>query len=213
MLTCIEIFDELASLCLRLPFGTTPAPAEYATVSEAEIDLVIDLLRDESWDTDELNLSHRSLLPQDQKQQPEINLATAYALSVDIKATESSMDGFINDIITITVDNKNWIYCTKIAALLVIHTLFRPLQPSEPLKQDDPLSLRKLLEEGQLANHKTCLGWDIKTHSLRVSLPEEKQLAWTNGITQALYSTKINRDMLESIIGNLNHAAHVIPPS
>ena len=60
------------------------------------------------------------------------------------------MGGFIDNIITITVDDKHWIYSAKSAALLVIHTLFRPLQPSEPLKRDDALSLRKLVGEGQL---------------------------------------------------------------
>ena len=42
--TCIAIVDELGFLCLRLPFDTTPAPAEYMTVSEAAIDLGNDLL-------------------------------------------------------------------------------------------------------------------------------------------------------------------------
>ena len=123
------------------------------------------------------------------------------------------MDGFIDDIINITVDDKHWIDCAKSAALLVIHTLFRPLQPSETLKQDDPLSLRKLAGEEQLAYQKTCLGWDINTQSLRVSIPEEKQTAWTNDIKEALASTKIKTDNLESLIGKLNHAAHVIPPA
>ena len=57
-LTCIAIFDELDFLCLRLPFGTTPSPAEYITVSEAAIDLGNNLLRDESLDTNYLNSSH-----------------------------------------------------------------------------------------------------------------------------------------------------------
>ena len=61
--TCIAIVDELAFLCLRSLFGTTTAPAEYTTVSEAEIDLGNDLLQDQSWDTDDLNSSHQSLLP------------------------------------------------------------------------------------------------------------------------------------------------------
>ena len=65
--TCIAIVDELAFLYLRLPFGTTPAPAEYTTVSEAAIDLGNYLLRDESWDTYDLNPTHRSLLPQEEK--------------------------------------------------------------------------------------------------------------------------------------------------
>ena len=82
------------------------------------------------------------------------------------------MDGFIDDIITITVDEDHWIDCTKSAAVLVIHTLFRPLQPLKPLKRDNPLSLGKLAGEGQLAEQKTCLGSDINTQYLRVSLPE-----------------------------------------
>ena len=123
------------------------------------------------------------------------------------------MDGFICDIITITVDDNHWIDRARSAALLVIHTLFRPLQPLEPLKRDDPLSLRKLAGEGQLVEQKTCLGWDINTQSLRVSLPEEKHIAWTNDIKEALASTKIKTDTLESLIGKLNHAAHVILPA
>ena len=112
------------------------------------------------------------------------------------------MDYFIDEIITIK----------KIAVLLVIHSLFRTLQPLEPLKRDNPPSLRKLAGEGQLTEQKTCLGWDINTQSLRVSLPEDKQTAWTNDIKEALASTKIKTNTLESLIGKLNHAAHVIPP-
>ena len=136
-----------------------------------------------------------------------------YPLAVDITATEASMDGFINDIITITVDDEHCIDRAKSATILVIHTLFRPLQPSEPLKRDDPLSIRKLVWEVKLADQNTCLVWYINTQYLRVSLPKEKQIAWTNDIKEALAYTKINTDTLESLIGKLNHAAHVIPPA
>ena len=155
--TCIAIVNKLAFLCLGLPFGTTPAPAEYTTVSEAETYLGNDLIQDESWDTDDLNLPHRSLLPQKEKHNSPSHLATAELLAVEITATEASMYGFIYDISTITVDDEHWIDRAKSAALLVIHTLFRPLQPSEPLKRDDPLSLRKLAGVGQLDEHKACL--------------------------------------------------------
>ena len=67
--------------------------------------------------------------------------------------------------------------------------------------------------EGQLAEQKTCLGWDINTQYLRFSLPEEKQTAWTNDIKEALASTKIKTDTPESLIGKLNHAVHFIPPA
>ena len=109
------------------------------------------------------------------KNQSAIHLEKPDALSVEIIATEASMDGFIDDIITITVNDKHWIDRVKSAALLVIHKLFRPLHPSEHLKQDDPLSLRKLTGEGQLADQKTCLGWIINTHSLQGGISSESE--------------------------------------
>ena len=172
VLICIAIVDELAFICLMLPFGTTPVPTEYMTISEAEMDLGNDLLQDQSWDTDDLNSPHQALLQQNKKQQSASHLETAYPLEVEITATEASMDGFIDYIITIIVDDEHCIDRTTITALLVIYTLFQPLQPSEPLKQDDPLSLRKMEGEGQLAKQKTCLGWDINTQSMTISQPE-----------------------------------------
>ena len=126
---------------------------------------------------DDLSSPHRSFLLQEEKQKSASHISAADPLAVDITATEASMDGFIDDIITITVDDEHWIDRAKSAALLVIHTLFWPLQPSEPLKRDNPLSLRKLVGKRKLAEQKTCLGWDINTHSLRVYIIEDKQRA------------------------------------
>ena len=64
-----------------------------------------------------------------EKQQSTISLEKADPLSVEIISTEASMDGFIDEIITIMVDDDHWIDRAKFAALLVIHTLFQPLQP------------------------------------------------------------------------------------
>ena len=44
VLICIAIVDELYFLRLRLPFGTTPAPAENTTIGEVAIDLGNDIL-------------------------------------------------------------------------------------------------------------------------------------------------------------------------
>ena len=74
---------------MRLSFGITPAPAEYTTISEAAIDLGNDLLQDQSWDTNDLNLPHRSLLPTEEKQQSASHLEKADPLAVDITATEA----------------------------------------------------------------------------------------------------------------------------
>ena len=123
------------------------------------------------------------------------------------------MDGFINNIINMTLEDKYWIERAKSAALLVIHTLFRPLQASKTLEWNNSLSLRKIGGEGKLAKRKTCLGWYINNHFLRVFLPKEEHTSWINNINNALASTKIKIDTLESLIGKPNNAAHVIPPA
>ena len=70
------IVEEITFLCLRLPFGTTPAPAEHMNVGEAAIDLGNDLLRYESWDTYDLKLPHQYLLPEEEKKMSARNIAT-----------------------------------------------------------------------------------------------------------------------------------------
>ena len=81
------------------------------------------------------------------------------------------MDGFINDITTITIEDLCWVERTKNTALLVIHNIFRPLNSNKYLKLDDPLPLLKLAGGGQIYKIKTCLGWDIQTCSQQVLLP------------------------------------------
>ena len=72
------------------------------TVSEASIDLGKYPLRDEYWDTEDLNSPHISLLPQEDKQQSTSHITKVDPLAANIISTEASMDGFIDDIINIT---------------------------------------------------------------------------------------------------------------
>ena len=72
------------------------------------------------------------------------------------------MDIFINDIITLIIDDSTWVEQAKTVALLLIHTIFRTLQTLEPLTWDEPLSLHKLAGEGRLEYHMICMGWDTQ---------------------------------------------------
>ena len=110
------------------------------------------------------------------------------------------MDGFIDDIPTITIDYPIWAERTKNSELLGIHTIFRPLHSSEQLKRDDPLPIHKLSVEGQLVQHKKIMGWDIQTRSLRVFTPKEKETAWVKEIGAYLSSTKVKTENMESLI-------------
>ena len=54
------------------------------------------------------------------------------------------MDGFVDDIIIITINDPSWVERAKKASLLVINTIFRMLQTYELLKRDDLLSLQNI---------------------------------------------------------------------
>ena len=87
------------------------------------------------------------------------------------------MGVFIEVIITLNIDNTNWVEWAKKAAILVIHTIFWPLQTSDVLNRNEPLSLSRLEEDGHPEEHKTCLGWDIQTLLLQVFLPKENEFS------------------------------------
>ena len=112
---------------MRIPFGTTPATAEYTTISEAAIYFRNGILADVPWDATNLQSHHRHLISREEHIPSSHPLVKVKQLAVNIEAKEASMDGFIGDIISITIDNTFWVENTKNAVLLVINTMFRPL--------------------------------------------------------------------------------------
>ena len=77
-------------------------------------------------------------------------------------------------------DNQN-------TAFLLTHTILRPFNSSEPLKQDDPLYLNKPSVEGHLVEIGTCLFWYIQTRSLKLLLTKQKETSWVKDIRVYLY--------------------------
>ena len=63
--TCIAIIDNLALVCLQLPFVITHVLLEYTTVIEASIDLANDLLRGKYCDAKKLQSPHRQVLKEE----------------------------------------------------------------------------------------------------------------------------------------------------
>ena len=83
---CIVIVGKIAFLYLRLPFGTTPAPEKYTTISEAAIDLGNDIIADTSWDATNLQSPHQHLLPREDYLPSSYPLVKADQLTVNIEA-------------------------------------------------------------------------------------------------------------------------------
>ena len=120
---CVKIGLSLPAI----PFGTTPTPEEYTTISETEIDIGNDLLKDISWETTDLKSTHRHLIPREDYLPPSDPPVQEYKLAVDVEARKKPMDGLINYITPLNIDDSTWVERSKTAALLVIHTIFRIL--------------------------------------------------------------------------------------
>ena len=103
-----------------------------------------------------------------------------------------------------------WVERAQNAAPLAIHTVFRPTS-ADPLPRADAISERKLRGEGTPAEHKTILGWEVDTRSFRVRLPEQKAETWIREIRELRKLERIPTKQLESTIGRLNHAGHIVP--
>ena len=61
--SCIIIAEKISLLYLILPFGMNPATAQYATISEAEMDPSNALIQYPSWDPKYLHYLNIEILP------------------------------------------------------------------------------------------------------------------------------------------------------
>jgi len=93
-----------------------------------------------------------------------------------------------------------------------MHVTSRPhAGEAEPILRRDILSLPKLLAEGAPAEQQIVLGWLLDTRRLRVSLPDDKYQAWVEAINGFIKSKGGAKEDLDTLEGQLNHAAYVIP--
>jgi hypothetical protein len=51
----------------------------------------------------------------------------------------------------------------------------------------------------------------LDTRHLIISLPEDKYKAWDDSVNNIIASAACARNNLETLVGQLNHAAHIIP--
>jgi hypothetical protein len=80
----------------------------------------------------------------------------------------------------------------------------------EPIARRLILSIPKLLAEGSPAERQIVLGWMLDTQRLLISLPEDKYKAWVDSINKIVANATCTCDNLEMLVGQLNHAAHII---
>ena len=208
---CTTVIEDRAYIALRLPFGVSPGPSVYSTISESIYDLVNDLLNDEDWDRLKLNSPYLKNLPKPEQSDESIPLEQVRELSVYVPDRKMAADGYIDDCLSLSIDEDDLVQKSQEALPLIIHSIFRPKDPEEPIERDDNISEKKLKAEGQPSEIRIMLGWQIDSRRMRISLPSTKAIAWANDIDNILTKNKTNQKELESVIGRLNHVGYILP--
>ena len=73
------------------------------------------------------------------------------------------------------------------------------------LPRDDLIALEKCLAEGAPAEIRICLGWELNTRLLLISLPSHKFKAWSAEIQTFIDNKSISHKKLERLIGKLEN--------
>ena len=213
-LLCITIVQNLAYILTRLCFGIASGPSEWCVISETIVDYAAILMKDKTWNASELFNPHEDISSKIEYLDDSIKCEnTKDIISKNIETTDSYVDGYIDDLLTITLDDPDLVTRGSQAIPLMCHTIFRPVHKNEPLPRTNILSKAKLIAEGMPSEQKTFLGWIIDTRRMRISLPKLKAFRWISEIDNLLTSKKSKHKDLESILGKLNHAAFLIPLS
>ncbi len=76
------------------------------------------------------------------------------------------MDVFVDDFVGLAQKLKQRVSCTLLEA---VDEVFCPLSPTDPPAQQEPISVKKLLEgDGSWSTIKLVLGWILDTESLTI---------------------------------------------
>ena len=208
--------NSVGLLLTRLPFGSSPAPDKFCTVSETVFDLGGDLLACEEWDPLDLPSPYADVLPDPKRLDDEVPFGEAEEADVALdEPCIGGVDGYIDDGITVALDTPatvGLIARARQAVAMAMFLVFRPLAKTlEAIARPDILSLRKMHAEGGLHELVTFLGWLIDTRRLTIALPEDKWLAYSKQIRACMAAHRISGKDLKTLVGRLNHVCFVIP--
>ena len=179
----ITQYEELAYISLRLTFSGSPCPSIWGDLSETVADLANSILHHPDWSPEILHSPIQSKIPPDKDLPPNIPFTQALPTIVDPNSHHrGSVDVYIDDKITVTVDLPGNRERARAATPLAIHILSRPLAQFEPIARQEMISLSKLAAEAALEELKTFLGWVLDARRLLVCLPDHKFIAWSKDI-------------------------------
>lgn len=175
-------------------------------------DAANDLLDDKSWDPSEACSDHARKIPAAKKLSEEIPFARAMSSCADLDSdVECKSDVFIDDLISIGVDNGNDLSRLIAAPCTVMRAIARKAEGEIFLKRDDFIAEDKIDAEGAPEECKTCLGWLLNTRALTASLPFHKLKAWSSQVRSFVARKSANEEDLQSVLGRMENLAIAIP--
>jgi hypothetical protein len=95
------------------------------------------------------------------------------------------------------------------APCAVIHAVAHNAKETH-IKRQNLISDEKNAAEGAPEEIKVCLGWQINTRELLVSLPSHKYHAWNSQIEKVIQAKSVKYKTLESILGRLENVAIIV---
>jgi hypothetical protein len=210
-------FGRIAYFCWRMVFGGSPNPAGFSCFSELLTDLANEIAMSkygpEMGTSPTVEDSH--LIPREQED-PKMKVCESIpaAFSVSTRVT-SQRDCFIDDIIDCHLDTPSDMMRAPHIVQLAVQAISRPHagDEAEPVPRRPLLGPDKLEAEGRSSEIQVILGWEIRTRPFVVALPFDKHRAWREDLDLLITTKRGTQQELESMIGRLNHASHVIPLS
>jgi hypothetical protein len=211
----IPIFGKIAYIALRLTFGGSPNPPTWCLFSEIVTNLANEISLCEEWDLEVLRSPAQPVTPIPIREPNDVPIGTACETTVRVPVGSTARtDGFIDDLITVTLDterNNTW---GSHSVPLAMHVTSRPHSGSEePITRRGILSDAKIIAKGTPAEFQIILGWLLDTRRLLLALPADKQQTWKAEVLQIITDRSSTFGDLDSTVGRLNHAAYVIPMS
>jgi hypothetical protein len=210
----IIVLAGIAFLALRLSFGGSPNPPTWCSFSEMVTDLsneipLCDWGADQPRNPDQPTTPIPAVLDDDVPFQEGCRLAVSIPTSVTGKT-----DSFIDDLIRVFLDTIENCESQPHAVPLAVLVSNRPhTGDDEPVPRRGNISGPKLVAEGTPAECQICLGWELNTRVLLITLPFDTFVAWTDDLSNAIRTRRTTLGDLHSLVGRLNHAAYVVPLS
>ena len=208
----ILVWENVAYLALRLSFGGAANPPTWCAYSEMLTDLSNELGLT-NWDPAQIRNPVIPETPEPITEEASVPIAQArpMAVGIPVRVTARS-DDFIDDIVRVFLDTRESREREPHIVPLCVYVSNRPHGgKSEPITRRENISPEKHSAEGTPAEQQVVLGWGINTRKFIVFLPFDKHKAWTNDISTLMSTNKVSFSDLQTLIGRLNHASHVIP--